>query len=369
MNGVARRGVVVYRASHTAGEIDAIDAHSRCLVAALEALGSPTTYQPAGLAAMLAQGAPPSWTLLQYNPFSYGTWGFAPGLMRDVVTLKRRWPRSRLVISVHEAWVPMRDWRSTLMGGYQRVQLRALLRLAHGVIVAREKLRDELPCACTHIPVGSNVLPTAVTAAEARRRLGLTSRLVVALFGRRHPSRAIGHAEAAIAAIASEHGAERLCVLNLGSDCPTPMVPGGVEVRSPGELSDDDLSLHLRSSDVLLLPFDDGLSTRRGTLMAGLAHGVPVVGMTGFNTDRVLVDNSAAMVLTTNADVDGYARAAARLTRDPARMREIGAAGRELYERSFDWPVIGRSVLAVVLGGSALAPTLVPSPTSGPSWS
>jgi glycosyltransferase involved in cell wall biosynthesis len=357
MSSDERPGVVVYLNSSESSEIDAIDAYSRRLVTALKGLGRPTTYQDAGLSAVLASVSnSPRWMLLQYNPFSYGTWGFAPALVRDAIMVKRRWPRSRLVISVHEAWVPIGDWRSALMGGYQRAQLRSLLRLANGVVVAREKLQQELRCSCTHIPVGSNVVPVPVTVDDARHRLDLAGRLVITLFGRRHPSRALSHAEAAIAALASEHGPDRLCILNLGSDCPILAAPAGIEVRSPGLLTDEDLSLHLRASDVLLLPFTDGLSTRRGTLMAGLAHGVPVVGLSGSNTDRVLIENSGAMMMMPNGALDDFACAVVRLTRDPSRMRDIGVAGRELYERTFDWPVIAREVLAVVERSSRTAP-------------
>ena len=46
--------------------------------------------------------------------------------------------------------------------------------------------------------------------------------------------------------------------------------------------------MHLRASDMLLLPFSDGASTRRTTLMAGLSHALPVVGLQRTETDRVL---------------------------------------------------------------------------------
>jgi glycosyltransferase involved in cell wall biosynthesis len=340
-------GLVTYRHVRSAS---AIDEYSRHLVRALRDTGIPADYEDGGLEAVLRRAARPRWVLLQYNPLSYARWGFAPGLVRDAISLRRRWPRTPLVVTVHEPWVTIRGWRSALMSAYQRVQLRSLLRVADGVIVVRETLVRELGRACTHVPVGSNIVPVKVTRATARARLGIEvdGTLVVALFGTAHESRALDHAEAAIAQLSARRGANRLCVLALGRDSPTPAHPAGVEVRTPGSLASAELSLHLRASDVLLLPFTDGLSTRRTTLMAGLAHGVPVLGLRGVNTDRVLVGDAGAMVMTPCGDHAAYARAAVELTEDPARMRAVGDAGKRLYERSFDWPVVARMTVTAL---------------------
>jgi glycosyltransferase involved in cell wall biosynthesis len=338
-------GLVAYRHDRPAS---AIDEYSRHLVRALRAAGVAAGYEDGGLSGVLGRATPPRWILLQYNPLSYGRWGFAPGLVRDAISVRRRWPRTPLVVTVHEPWLAIRDWRSALMVAYQRVQLRLLLRAADGVIVVRETLGRELGRTCAHIPVGSNIVPTAVSSAAARARLGIEDKLVVALFGTRHESRALDHAEAAIAALGSEHGPDRLCVLNLGRGSPVLAIRPDVEVRMPGALASTDLSLHLRASDVLLLPFTDGLSTRRTTLMAGLAHGVPVAGLRGVNTDGILVRHADATVMTPYRDLDAYARAAVELTADRARLGAIGAAGRELYKRNFDWPVVARMVIAAL---------------------
>jgi glycosyltransferase involved in cell wall biosynthesis len=338
---------VAYRHDRPAS---AIDEYSRHLVRALREAGIAAGYEDGGLSAVLARAAPPSWILLQYNPLSYARWGFAPGLVRDAISVRRRWPRTPLVVTVHEAWVPIEDWPSALLGTYQRAQLRSLLRAADGVIVVRETLADELGCACMPIPVGSNIAPIGLAPAAARAELGLGDTLVVALFGTRHPSRALDHAEAAIAALASRRGAGGVCVLNLGRDSPALAVPADVEVRMPGSIAGADVSLHLCASDILLLPFTDGLSTRRTTLMAGLAHGLPVVGLRGVNTDRILIRHADATVMTPCGDPDRYAQAAVELTEDRARLQAIGEAGRRLYERSFDWPVVARMVIAALRG-------------------
>jgi glycosyltransferase involved in cell wall biosynthesis len=340
MRAPGASGVVVYRFT---GGIDAIHEYSLRLVGALHESGSEVHYVSDGLSPLLADPAEPAWVLLQYNAFRYGKWGFAPGLVRDALRLRRR-KGTRLSIMVHEAWVPMIDWRSTLMGLWQRVQLRTLACLADCVMTSTEALAREIKCGAVHAPIATNITPVPLSRAAARDRLDLGEKLAIALFGRSHPSRALDYAEASITALAGAHGAERLVVLNLGADAPSLQVSTAVEVRSPGRQTEAELSLGLSASDVILLPFTDGVSTRRGTLMAALAHGVPVIGLNGHNTDAMLAAATGALVLTPAGDRAAFARAAVELTRDPVRMRAIGAAGRRLYESRFDWPLLAQRV-------------------------
>lgn len=349
-------GLVVYRMT---GGIDAIDEYSRRLVGALGAGGTEAGYSPNGLTSVLAAGLEPSWVLLQYNPFRYGRSGFAPRLLRDARRMRRRL-RTRLAVMVHEAWVDMTDWRSGLIGVWQRAQLRDLLHLADGVMTSTQALAREIGGSAVHLPVATNITPVPTSPSAARDRLGFDGRLTVALFGRGHPSRALDHAEAAIAALAVAHGPDRLVVVNLGADAPRLRVPPEVEVTSPGHISPDEVSLRLWASDIVLLPFTDGVSTRRTTMMAALAHGRPVLGLNGPNTDAVLAEAPDAMALTPVGDLAAFARAAVELAGDPRRLSAIGEAGRRLYESRFDWPVLARRV-------ASLLETMTASPTTARS--
>jgi glycosyltransferase involved in cell wall biosynthesis len=319
-------GLVVYRAL---GGIDAIDEHSRRLVGALSAAGVEARYVPDGLGGVRGTRAP--WVLLQYNPFRFGRAGFAPRLLAEALAL-----RAPLALMVHEAWIDIRDPRSLLIGGWQRAQLRALLRRAGTVLANTQSLAAEL--GATHVPVSSNITPLPVSKAIARQRLGLGDGLVVGLFGRANPSRALQHAESAVAALVPQ------TVLNLGADAPPLHAPG--EVRTPGALAPDELSLALRACDLMLLPLTDGVSTKRTTLMAALAHGVPVVGLDGRRTDAML--RSGPLTLTPAGDPQAFARAAVALAGDRDRLRAQGESGRRLYELEFDWPHVARRVAAAL---------------------
>lgn len=281
----------------------------------------------------------PAWILLQYMPFSYGRWGFAPGLVRDVAALKRA-SGAPLGVMVHEAWVAMDTWRTGLMGAYQRIQLRSLLLLADVVAVSMESLTRRFGARAVHLPVGSNIAPIAMSREEARRQLQVDdNELVIALFGTSNPHRMLEHAEAALKALVTERGAGNLRVLNLGIGARSLRVPPQLRVHTPGALPTEDVSRCLRASDVLLLSFSDGVSTRRTTLMAGLAHEVPIVAVRGVSTDPILVDHPEAIALTPVGDREAFARTVVDITRDPEWLRNMGSAGRRLYESHFDWPV------------------------------
>ena len=336
---------MVYR---TTGGVDAIAEHSRRLVSALGTMGVRASYCEDGLAHVRRTAGAADWILLQYNPFSYGHWGVAPSLITDAVALRRR-TGAPLALLVHEPWIEPEGWRSTLMCIYQRAQLWALRRTADRLMATTEWTARVLGHGAVHVPVSSNITPTGSARAAARERLGLGSELVVSLFGANHPSRALGYAEAAIGALAAARGAGTIRVLNLGARAPAlSSIPPAVAVDSPGALAAEEISLRLAATDLMLLPFSDGMSTRRTTLMAALAHGVPVLGVHSERTDRVLLEHPEAIALTPVGDPQAFARRAVELAAGPDRLSAAGEAGRRLYLQRFDWPVVARQVLAAL---------------------
>jgi glycosyltransferase involved in cell wall biosynthesis len=249
---------------------------------------------------------------------------------------------------VHEAWVGMTDWRTTATGLWQRGQLRDLLRQCGPVFTSTELLAQKLGGGAIHLPVGANITPELPSPARTGDRRVRGERFTVALFGRDHPDRALDYAEAAISALAAAHGSGSLVVLNLGAGARSIAVPTGVELRTPDALEPETVSEHLSSADLVLLPFVDGLSTRRTTMMAALAHGRPVLGLRSPQTDAVLLRTPPAVAMTEVGSRGGFARTAVELSLDSDRLDQLGHAGRRLYESEFDWPVIvGRIVEAL----------------------
>src|SRR5260221_6772056 len=67
-------------------------------------------------------------------------------------------------------------------------------------------------------------------------------------------------------------------------------------IHATGGLEAADVSAHVAACDVLVQPYDDGISARRGSLMAGLALRGPVVGKRGPIADEVWTRPSTVLL-------------------------------------------------------------------------
>jgi glycosyltransferase involved in cell wall biosynthesis len=104
----------------------------------------------------------------------------------------------------------------------------------------------------------------------------------------------------------------------------------------------------LSAADIFLAPYEDGISTRRTTLMAALQHGIPVVATLGPLTDRLLREAGSRLDLVPVEDRAAFAERVSRLAQDPERRKALGAAGRTFYEEQFAWPVVSRRLREVL---------------------
>lgn len=106
-------------------------------------------------------------------------------------------------------------------------------------------------------------------------------------------------------------------------------------VHAAGYLEPRDLSLHLAACDLLLQPYPDGVSSRRTSLMAGLAHGLPVVTTAGRLTEP-LWETSGAVALAPADDLDAITTSVTRLLDDTDERARLGARALALYRERFD---------------------------------
>jgi glycosyltransferase involved in cell wall biosynthesis len=91
---------------------------------------------------------------------------------------------------------------------------------------------------------------------------------------------------------------------------------------------------HLAACDLLLQPYPDGVTTRRGSLMAGLALGRAIVTTRGHLSEEFWDESGA--VLLAPADNPGMALPAVEaLLTDPERRARLGEQARLLYQRTF----------------------------------
>ena len=116
-------------------------------------------------------------------------------------------------------------------------------------------------------------------------------------------------------------------------------------VHATGELPARELSVTLQACDVLVQPYVDGASSRRTTLMAALAHGVPVVTTEGRLSEPIWRE-SKAVGLVAAGHPTAAADALLALCADAAERSRLAAAGRTLYEDHFDLSHTLRTLVA-----------------------
>jgi glycosyltransferase involved in cell wall biosynthesis len=126
----------------------------------------------------------------------------------------------------------------------------------------------------------------------------------------------------------------------------------GLPVHDLGRLPATEVSRALVAMDLHLAPFFRGVSTRRGSFIAGLQHGLPSVSTHGVQTDPLLAEaDGKAFLLAPEDSADTSATLAAALAADPVRRRAIAEGARKLYFEVFDWPISAERVLSGLCRG------------------
>ena len=103
------------------------------------------------------------------------------------------------------------------------------------------------------------------------------------------------------------------------------------------------VSSWLKTADVMVLPYKDGVSTRRGSLMSALANGVPIVSTQAELINPLLKDGEN-MLLAPTGDVEAMATKV-RLIADDQELAERLRKSAKETAAAFTWPEIARETL------------------------
>jgi glycosyltransferase involved in cell wall biosynthesis len=248
----------------------------------------------------------------------------------------------------------------TLLDGTRAGQARALwlLAAAHAAISANEEVtgmvRRRLPAPLagrlTEIPIGSNIAPApAGDRAALLARLSLPADAVlVAHFGLVYPGKGLETLLDALLHVRRRHPRAHLVIVGDTREqdrAYRARLQARVErlglrtaVAWTGRMADAEASRVLSAADLFVAPFDEGASIRRGSLMAGLAHGRAVVSTHPARPSSWLRDGEA-LALVAPRDAAALADRMAALLDAPAERARLATAARTLAER-FAWPDI-----------------------------
>ena len=105
-------------------------------------------------------------------------------------------------------------------------------------------------------------------------------------------------------------------------------------ISATGGLEPGAVSAHLQACDVFLQLYPDGASSRRGSLMAGLAHGKPIVTNRDRHTESIWLESGAVRLVEN--ETDAQVQAVEALLEDAAARDQLGATASALYDRRFD---------------------------------
>ncbi len=106
-------------------------------------------------------------------------------------------------------------------------------------------------------------------------------------------------------------------------------------LHASGPLDPESLSHHIAACDLLIQPYPDGATTRRTSLMVGLAHGKPIVTTASEVTEPIWAQSSAVGI-TPSGDADAFVKLVRQLLRDPSERARMSRAAQKLYQERFD---------------------------------
>ncbi len=102
-------------------------------------------------------------------------------------------------------------------------------------------------------------------------------------------------------------------------------------VAATGALPGEAIAAHIGACDLMIQPYPDGVTSRRGTLMAAIALAKPVVTNDGDLTEPLWRD-SGAVAIVPRFDPELYAAKVDELA-TPGKLAALGLAGRDFYRR------------------------------------
>ncbi len=320
---------------------------------------------------------------IQYQTAAYG---MHPAINLLPLRLRYSSRRPRTVITYHDLRVP---YLFPKAGPVRRWVTEGPAAWCDAAIVTNLEDATQLKAAGKRfhlIPIGSNIstaLPADYNREAWRASLGVSPReILLCYFGFLNESKVGETLIRALWELSTQNRQVKLIMVGgqVGDSDPTNVaylerIKALIETLSLGDhviwtgfTSDEVVSAHLMAADICILPYRDGASFRRGSFMAALSHGLPIVTTRGPRTVTAaelgdvagdadlptLVDGENVLLVPPD-DPSSVARAVIRLIANPALRQRLGTAAR-IVAQDFTWDAIARRTLAVYASIVAPAP-------------
>lgn len=282
--------------------------------------------------------------LVQYVPHSFFMKTMNVALCTALRVLSERFP---IDLMFHEVAMPINRRQPLLWsvaGVVQRGMARMLVASADRVFASTSAWAPLLGTRTRALPVPSNVdrCDDANAIATLRRCVGVPDPAapLVGHFGGCHSS-----IEPAIQKCAEvvrrRHPGVKLMFIGgpssrSGERIRRAMNDSDELIVTTGPLPANELGLYIAACDLLVLPYPDGVTTRRSSVMAALSAGRAVVTTSGRLTERLWRDTGSVVLVPVESLERDIGPVVADLLADAARRTRVAEDGRVLYERTFD---------------------------------
>ena len=317
---------------------------------------------PAALQELRAESAEwrNEWVLLQYTALGWSSRGFPFRALSAIRELKKSGVRVAVVFHEHSRQSEgLRRWIDRIRGASQDWVTRRLYRNADRCIFADplEKIRWLQPgdAKSVFIPIGANVPAVSLT---PKLESDPKETRTVAIFGvTEFPSNERDREVADISRalrVAADKVKLRVVFMGRGTTRAKPEIDRAfrdipADVSILGLLSAEEIAKNLRDADAML--FVRGrIHLRRGSAIAGIACGLPVVGYAGAVEGTPMAE--AGLVTVPHGDSDALGTAVAAVLTDTQLRRSLREKSEAAQREHFSWEAIAKAF------GQALEPNL-----------
>jgi len=304
--------------------------------------------------------------LWHYSSFAYTLRGISlPGVLFGLLVRHRRVP---VVTLLHEPAYNFgrRGWRGAIQALTQQIALPLVLAGSDVVVVTTSRRARALRLVPRPLRRPVHCVPVFSTLGEGRERRPATAGTAPPVVGVLSWGSDGVRPQVLIGALKLLRPTTSPRLLLLGAGGPESrgaeqwlklgeQAGLGDRIEFTGVIGADELSRRLGSCDLIVFVNGEGPSSRKTTLAAALAHGLPVISVDGRERWRELVDARAVELCAPRPAA--LSAVMASLLADPRQRRELGSRAQAFYDAHMTLAKAADALEAIVLGAAAEAPT------------
>lgn len=300
---------------------------------------------------------------IQYVPHAYHprSFTFTINILPLILRVIRK--NIKIVITIHECHLPwLPSLKGSLMSLWHRIMLFLICTFSHEIVVTTKQwnrlLKRVLVFKKTEwVPVGSNI-PMAEFPEEEKKSLknkilnGIQDCILITSFGTLHESKDLNTIINVLKTLREKYKIKFIWIGGKGikeklrEDFDKKFKENKIDAEFTGEIGRAEIYKYLSISDIFLQPYTQGVTTNRGSLIAALGIGVPLVTTYSDNTDECFKDGKVILLVPAGDDKE-IMNLLTSLINDRKLMIEIGQKEKDLFNKFFSWRSIADNLIRV----------------------